>query len=79
METQPQVLGYKVEDACRAIGCGRTKLYALLAEGELEAVALGSRTIITAASLRRFFDNLPSLHIGAGRSAAKTPSDSSIA
>jgi excisionase family DNA binding protein len=41
----------KVNDAARMIGVGRTKLYELIASGEIEAIKLGKSTRITAASL----------------------------
>lgn len=41
----------KVNDAARMIGVGRTKLYELIASGEIEAIKLGKSTRITTASL----------------------------
>lgn len=41
----------KVNDAARMIGVGRTKLYGLIALGEIEAIKLGKSTRITTASL----------------------------
>lgn len=38
---------------------GRTHLYQLIGSGDIEAVKLGSRTLVRTASLRDFFDNLP--------------------
>lgn len=43
----------KVNDAARMIGVGRTKLYELIASGEIEVVKLGKSTRITAASLHK--------------------------
>ena len=42
----------KVNDAARMIGVGRTKLYELIAAGEVDVVKLGKSTRITTASLR---------------------------
>lgn len=56
-----QALAYSIPDACRITGIGRTKLYALASEGELDLRKIGSRTIVTAASLRRFIDCAPRL------------------
>lgn len=53
------VLAFTVQDACRAIGCGRTSLYSLIAAGKIEARSLGSRTVIPAESLHRFVASLP--------------------
>jgi len=41
----------KVNDAARMIGIGRTKLYELIASGEIEAIKLGKSTRIMTASL----------------------------
>ena len=41
----------KVNDAARMIGVGRTKLYEMIAAGEVETVKLGKATRITTASL----------------------------
>ncbi len=41
----------RVNDAARMIGIGRTKLYELIAAGEVETVKLGKSTRITTASL----------------------------
>lgn len=44
----------KVNEAARMIGVGRTKLYELIAEGELETVKIGKATRVTTASLLDF-------------------------
>jgi excisionase family DNA binding protein len=51
--TTPQVepICVKVNEAARMIGVGRTKLYELIASGEIEAIKLGKSTRITTASL----------------------------
>jgi excisionase family DNA binding protein len=54
-----ETLAYRVDDACRVFGLGRTRIYALIAEGKLDARACGGRTLITAASLREFLASLP--------------------
>ena len=46
----------RVNDAARMIGIGRTKLYELIANGELETVKLGKATRITTASLHRLVE-----------------------
>jgi excisionase family DNA binding protein len=45
-------LGYRIREFCDAAGIGRTKTYALIAEGRLHAVRIGRCTIITADSAR---------------------------
>lgn len=47
----PEPLCVRVNDAARMIGVGRTKLYELIAAGEVETVKLGKATRITTASL----------------------------
>ena len=52
----PEPLAYSVADACRAIGIKKTKLYALLKDGRLQARRLDGRTLIPASSLRRLIE-----------------------
>lgn len=40
---------------------GRTRLYELIASGEIEAFKLGRRTLVRTSSLRAFFAKLPTL------------------
>ena len=47
----PDPICVRVNDAARMIGVGRTKLYELIAAGEVETVKLGKATRITTASL----------------------------
>ena len=46
----------RVNDAARMIGVGRTKLYELIANGELETVKLGEATRVTTASLHKLVE-----------------------
>ena len=48
-----------IGEAVRTFGIGRTKLYELIQNGDIEAVKLGRRTLIRAASARAFIDSLP--------------------
>jgi excisionase family DNA binding protein len=57
------ILAYGVREACDACGIGRTRLYALIAEGKIEARQCGGRTLIPAQSLRSFLDALPAAPI----------------
>ena len=62
MSNSPELitlLAYGIPDACRALGIGRTRLYALIGEGKIEARQCGGRTLIPADSLRAFVANLP--------------------
>ena len=42
----------RINDAARMIGIGRTKLYELIAKGEIETVKIGKATRVITASLR---------------------------
>ncbi|MCX7341998.1 MAG: excisionase family DNA-binding protein [Hyphomicrobiales bacterium] len=46
------------EAACR-LSIGRTKLFALLRDGEIKAVRLGTKTMIPASALEAFAATLP--------------------
>jgi excisionase family DNA binding protein len=39
-------LAYRIDDFCRAIGLGRTKVYALIADGTLRTVVIGGRRLV---------------------------------
>lgn len=58
LQTPPvmEPLVVRIPDACRMIGVGRSKLYELLAAGEIEAVKIGARRLILLASLRGFVE-----------------------
>jgi excisionase family DNA binding protein len=45
-----------INDTARALGLGRTSIYALIREGRLETVKLGRRTLVRIASIRRLLD-----------------------
>ena len=66
---KPEILGYSVNVACKAIPCGRTKAYQLIADGRLEAKKLGTKTIITRRSVERLLEELPDAGL------AKPPKD----
>lgn len=48
----------RVREACRITGIGRSKLYELIAAGEIEIVKVGAITLIPTESLRQFVDRL---------------------
>lgn len=48
-----EVLAYRVPDAVKASGIGRTKIYEMILSGELESVTIGRRRLIPADALRR--------------------------
>lgn len=42
-----------INDTAKALGLGRTSIYALVREGRLEAIKLGRRTLIKVESIHR--------------------------
>ena len=56
--TEPSfpAISVRVREACRITGIGRSKLYELIAAGEIEIVKVGSITLIPTDSLRQFID-----------------------
>jgi excisionase family DNA binding protein len=53
---EPFVLS--IEEARRAIGIGRTKLYELINSGALETMTIGRRRLVTVGSIKRLVDIL---------------------
>tara|TARA_B100000953_G_scaffold149288_1_gene123632 strand:+ start:384 stop:659 length:276 start_codon:yes stop_codon:yes gene_type:complete len=45
-------IAMRVPEACRYLGIGRSTLYVLIGEGEIEVIKLGSSTLVLTASLR---------------------------
>ncbi len=54
-------LAYTIEGAREASGLARSRLFLLIASGELEARKAGRRTLILGNSLRAYLDQLPSV------------------
>ena len=52
IDYNPEQLAYRVPDAIRISGLGRTKLYELAAAGRLRLIRVGSRTLIPAEDLK---------------------------
>jgi len=52
INTEPK-LAYRVDEACRALGIGRTSLYALIAEKKLRTARVAGRRVIPATELER--------------------------
>lgn len=48
-----------IRDFCSRYGIGRTKAYELLHAGTIEGVKCGARTLIRAASVRRWISTFP--------------------
>ncbi len=51
-------LAISINDTAKALGLGRTSIYALIAEGRLEALKLGRRTLVKMASVKRLVAGL---------------------
>src|SRR5829696_7002507 len=54
-------ISYTIPEFCAATGIGRTRIYAVLAAGQLRARKYGKRTIILAEDGRAFLASLPEL------------------
>ena len=52
-------LNLTINQFCAAVPCGRTKAYELIADGEIEAMKLGKKTLIPRAELERLQAQLP--------------------
>ena len=56
-----QKLFYTISEACRLLSVGKTKLYELIAGGEIPVRKVGKKSLIAAADLKRWADGLPAL------------------
>jgi excisionase family DNA binding protein len=59
--TSSEKQAHTVPGVVATYGIGRTTIYKLIKEGKLEAVKLGSRTLILDSSVRTLLANLPRL------------------
>lgn len=50
--TNIEPIAMRVPEACRYLGIGRSTLYMLIGEGEIEYIKLGSSTLVLTESLR---------------------------
>ena len=50
---------YTISQTCKLTGLGRTKLYELLASGEIPVRKVGTRTLIAAEDLKEWAEGLP--------------------
>jgi len=63
VQIEPLVLG--VKEAAAFIGLSKSRLYELIAGGQIEARKLGARTLVPTASLRSYVANAPRISEGA--------------
>jgi excisionase family DNA binding protein len=47
-------LTVRIRDACRLTGIGRSKIYELIAAGEIEVIKVGAITLVPVSSLTSF-------------------------
>jgi excisionase family DNA binding protein len=48
-----EAIAVSINDAAKALGLGRTSVYAMIADGRLEAFKLGRRRLVTVESIRQ--------------------------
>jgi excisionase family DNA binding protein len=53
------IMNYRIEDFCAVFGVARRTTYDLIAVGEIEAIKIGTRTVITAESARAWRNRCP--------------------
>ena len=51
-EIVAEPLSVRIKEACRLTGIGRSKLYELIASGEIEIVKVGAMTLVPISSLK---------------------------
>jgi len=51
-EGAPEPLSVRIKEACRLTGIGRSKLYELIASGDIEIVKVGAITLVPISSLK---------------------------
>lgn len=56
IEQQPPPITVRIRDACRMTGIGRSKLYELISEGEIETIKVGSMTLVPVRSIETFLE-----------------------
>ncbi len=70
MDQDARPLAVTIPGAARMSGIGRTTLYGLIGEGEIQARKCGRRTLILTGSLYDYLDKLPPATIRAPRQKA---------
>ncbi len=53
MNASPEILTYRINDACRALSLGRSTLYKLINEGKLKSITIAGRTLIPRGEIER--------------------------
>lgn len=57
MEAEANKIAYRIDEAVKASGLGRTFLYERMASGELKSVKIGGRRLIMRSDLVAFLEN----------------------
>ncbi len=52
-----EAIAVSINDAAKALGLGRTSIYAMITDGRLESFKLGRRRLVTVASIRRLAES----------------------
>lgn len=65
-------LAYSVAELCQTLGVSRDGIYAAIRRGELSAIKMGRRTLITHEAVEAFLLQLPRLGPAHGSSVGKT-------
>jgi excisionase family DNA binding protein len=53
LETHMETLAISINETAKALGVGRSSVYALIKSGELDAIKIGRRTLLTTESIKR--------------------------
>lgn len=55
-DSSSQLITVRTKEACRITGIGRSKLYELIADGEIEIIKVGAMTLVPIDALSRFIE-----------------------
>ena len=53
-------IAYSINRTAKALGVGRSTIYQLIKTGQIDAIKIGTRTLITTASVARLVEPRPS-------------------
>jgi excisionase family DNA binding protein len=62
-----QPLLCSITESCRLLGVGRTKLYEVIASGELRIRKIGRKSLIAMSDLQRWAERLPAINSNGGQ------------
>lgn len=63
-QASPLPITVRIPDAARMLGLGRSKIYELIASGDIEIVKLGRSTLVPVASLHALIERLKREQLG---------------